>query len=419
MNLTATQKAPNPKLVIPHFVIGGFSLVIVAAILVFNPSILLQHYFNPILLATTHLLVLGFITTICLGALYQLLPVILDVKLYSEKIGYLTLFFLTFGLIFLVISFWRFNFGMVFYIAAISIFIAISFFKINLIFTTKKNHEKSIEKSFILTSIGWLYFTVLAGIVFGFNLSNHFIPISHLELLKLHAHIGIFGWFIQLIMGVGSRLFPMFLLSYEADKQPLKVAYITLNLGLLLGVISLLLSFNPGILAAIFLVMLALLNFIFFIYKTYTKRVKRSLDFGMKKAVIAISFLLIPIFIIIISFYSKNNSIALIYGFALLVGFISMLIMGLTYKTLPFIIWLKIYKTFIGKQTTPLPKDLYSELLQKFQFIFFILSFWVIMAGILFLTQLIVQIGSLLLFIASVLYLINMLKIVLHQSKIS
>lgn len=39
--------------------------------------------------------------------------------------------------------------------------------------------------------------------------------------LKLHAHAGIVGWFIQLITGVGSRLLPMFMASYGLDSRNL------------------------------------------------------------------------------------------------------------------------------------------------------------------------------------------------------
>lgn len=423
MNLTSTQKAPTPSLVIPHFVIGGISIVLFALILMLNPTSLFNHYFNAILLASTHLLVLGFITTVCFGALYQLIPVILDVKLFSEKLGWITLYFLSIGIILLIIAFWNFNFEILFYVAASFIIFAIIIFKLNIILTAKKTIQNSIEKKFILTAIGWLFMTVLAGLLFGINLSNNFIPISHLELLKLHAHIGIFGWFIQLIMGVGSKLFPMFLLSYDANKKPLKIAYISLNIGLIIGVFSLLFSFKLGITTSIILVVFGILNFLKFIFQTYIQRAKKKLDIGMKKSVLAIAFLIIPIILVVINLLISNNSdefitsIGVLYGFTLLVGVISMLIMGLTYKTLPFIIWLKEYKNVIGKQKTPLPKDLYSEKIQTYQLFIFIIGFWSIVFGIFFSIITLIKIGTILFFISTILYLINIIKIVTHKIK--
>jgi len=84
MNQIASQNAPSPKVVIPHYAFGGLTWLAVTLLIVFNPEAFTQHFFNPELLAITHLLVLGWITMIIFGALYQLLPVIMEVKLYSE-----------------------------------------------------------------------------------------------------------------------------------------------------------------------------------------------------------------------------------------------------------------------------------------------------------------------------------------------
>ncbi len=423
MNLTSTQKAPSPNLITPHFVLGGFSLVVVAFILMLYPSAVQQHYFNPVLLASTHLLVLGFITLICFGALYQLLPVILDVKLYSEKIGITTLFTLVVGVFFLVISFWNLNLKEVFYVAGTLISIAILLFTTNVFLTIKQDSNPSIEKLFVIAATVWLFITVILGFLFGLNLSFNFFDISHLELLKLHAHIGIFGWFIQLIIGIGSKLFPMFLLSYEASKKPLNIAFYTLNVGLLLGFLSLFSTSKSSIKIAVFLVLIAIGSFLYFIFETYTKRVKKSIDYGMKKAVLAVVILLIPFLIIISLFYFQSTEFSVtqsfLYGFALLIGFITMLVMGLTYKTLPFIIWLKLYKDYVGKHKIPMPKDLYSESTQKLQLLLFIGSLITIPIGILFSFKLIIRVGTIMLFASTIFYFLNILKIVLHKRCLS
>ena len=422
MSLTSTQNAPTAELVTPHFILGGISFLIVAFILAVNPEMVMGHFFNAKLLATTHLLVLGFVTMICIGALYQLIPVILEVKLFSEKLGWLTLVTFSSGIAFLVYAFWNLNFSLIFHIAAGLIFVGISIFKVNILLTVTNKTQNTIEKKFILTAIGWLFVTVIAGIIFGINLSTSFLSISHIELLKLHAHIGIFGWFIQLIMGVGSKLFPMFLLSYEVNKNLLKTAYYSINLGLLIAIMSLLFTNNNSFMLALILVLIALVIFLRFIFQTYRKRAKKNLDIAMKKSILAVSFIAIPFFIFMTVLVSSDSeftiNLSVLYGFSLLIGVISMLILGLTYKTLPFIIWLKEYKNIIGKQKTPLPKDLYSAKIQSGQLISFILGFWIIIVGVFLFKILIVQIGAFLLLIASLLYSSNILKIVTHKAKI-
>ena len=87
MNPIGSQNAPSPKVVIPHFVFGGLVWLVVTLLITFNSEAFTQHFFNPVLLSITHLLALGWITMVIFGALYQLIPVIVEVKLYSEKLA--------------------------------------------------------------------------------------------------------------------------------------------------------------------------------------------------------------------------------------------------------------------------------------------------------------------------------------------
>ena len=80
MTQIASENAPSPMVVVPHYIFGGLTLLIVSLLIVFHPEAFTQHFFNPKLLAISHLLALGWISMIIFGALYQLLPVILEVK---------------------------------------------------------------------------------------------------------------------------------------------------------------------------------------------------------------------------------------------------------------------------------------------------------------------------------------------------
>ncbi|MBK9593719.1 MAG: hypothetical protein IPO32_20260 [Crocinitomicaceae bacterium] len=66
----------------------------------------------------------------------------------------------------------------------------------------------------------------------------------------------------------------------------------------------------------------------------------------MKQSAIAFFALLIPIVLILLIFAKQklHTNFITIYGFILITGFITSLILGQTYKTLPFIIWLKEYR---------------------------------------------------------------------------
>lgn len=421
MQGVASQNAPSPSLVVPHFLLGGFTLLIIAILIVFYPEAFIGHYFNPKLLGITHLLVLGWITMVIFGALYQVIPVILEVKLYSERLGFVSLVLLVSGSLLLALAFWRFELGLLLYVAASLVTLAAILFAINIFVTSSRSVKRSIERDLILTSILWLLFTVLAGGVLGLNLTMAFLATPHLELLKMHAHAGIAGWFLQLIMGVGSRLLPMFMVSHGLRWGRLRAAYGAVNGGLLVGVFALILQWRPGVLAGTLIVLAGIVLFLSFLWDAYRKRVKKQLDIGMRQSALSFLILLLPLALVLLlsplsgRAASFSAPMALAYGSALLLGFITSLIMGQTYKTLPFILWLKVYRNKVGKGKIPLPKDLYDERIANMQLWTYAAGFFTLLTGIFLQWPRLITVGAALLCVSVVFYNFNLLKIVLHK----
>lgn len=421
MEKIASQNAPSVYVVIPHFITGGMFWLV--AVILFNlfPEMFMQHYFNNQLLALTHLLVFGWICMVIFGTLYQLLPVIMEVKLFSEKLALISLFFLTIGAILLPIAFWYFWLQTTLYIAAFFILSGVLIFMINVFITAKTSKKNTIEKYFIQTSILWFLFTVIIGILLAVNLTHPFLSVPHLELLKLHAHAGIAGWFIQLIMGVGSKLFPMFLVSHQANSKKLKTTYYLMNTGLILVIIFLYVQLATGIIISSLLIVSAIINYLSFLLETYNKRVKRVLDTAMKQSMLSFIMLLVALLLLLFILFAKNLiepyliSFAIIYGGVLLIGFISSLIMGQTFKILPFIVWLKVYRKKAGKGKIPYPKDLYSENAVKLQLWFYVIGFIIMLAGILLQNKIVLHTGAIGLLLSALIYNLNMMKVILHK----
>lgn len=419
----ASQNAPSPSLVVPHFIFGGFTWLAAAGLISLFPEAFIGHYFNPKLLAIAHLLALGWITMVIFGALYQLIPVVMEVKLYSERLAAAAFVLLGLAAVLLAVMFWRFQLDALMHVSALLAITAVLLFSINVMATARRSTKKTVEQDFILTAVLWLVFTVAAGATLAFNLRHAFLSTPHLELLKLHAHAGIVGWFIQLIMGVGSRLLPMFMVSHGLDSRKLHLAYYAVNGGLLAGILALGLQWRPGVLAGIAGVVAGLLLFLSFLWEAYRKRVKKQLDIGMKQSALAFVLLLFPLVLVVVlslpAGFLKNITVPAViaYGAALLLGFITALIMGQTYKTLPFIVWLKVYRSLVGKGKTPLPRDLYSERAANIQLWAFAAGFSVLLAGILLQRPGLISAGGLLLLLSATFYNFNILKVVFKPYK--
>ncbi|MDB5013877.1 MAG: cytochrome oxidase subunit, partial [Daejeonella sp.] len=90
---------------------------------------------------------------------------------------------------------------------------------------------------------------------------------------------------------------------------------------------------------------------------------------------------------------------------------------GQTFKTLPFIIWIKHYQHLAGKGTIPMPADLYHKTMLKGQFTCFIIFNACFYAGLIFQYPILVKAGLACFLLTAILYMANVLVIIFHQTK--
>lgn len=109
---------------------------------------------------------------------------------------------------------------------------------------------------------------------------------------------------------------------------------------------------------------------------------------------------------------SFHLNLSTAYITSILIGFVSLMIIGQTYKTLPFIVWLHKFGALAGKEKTPLPKDLYNESIANAHFLIFMTAYPIFLSGILLSQLLLLKIGSGLLILVALLYNINVFRII-------
>lgn len=422
----STKNAPSPYVVLPHYAFGAIAFLVACILLYFTAPDLTRHYLSPRLFTLTHILVLGWITMVIFGALYQLIPVVMEVRLYSEKMAMATFILFGAGLITLSVSFWTFTFGknIGLEVGGYLIVVAIVIFAINIIVTASKTERKTIENTFIITSILWLLLTVIIGVIMVLNFEFHFISVSHLQLLKMHAHIGFIGWFLMLVIGVGGKLMPMFLIVHKLPRKLLVYSFYLINSGLLLLSAGYYYFPEMWFLALSgLLVILGIIAFLRFNYAAFSKRIRKKLDIGLKLSATAFIMLAICILLGVLAVISPDfvatiqTRLEIIYGVLIILGFLSALVMGQTYKTLPFIIWLKKYQSKVGKSKVPLPMELYSDKVAHYHFYTFVAGIIILIAGILINEVIVIKSGAVLLVITAVLYNYNVFKIILHKER--
>lgn len=419
------QKEHHYAVTVVHYLSAAIFFLILAGMILYSRHAFTGHYFQPRILAITHMAALGWGTCMIFGAYYQLVPVMLETELYSTKLAWLSWTTLLPGVISLVYSFWVFAPGIYMQAGAFLLLISIVIFTIDIYLTAAKTKRQTIQEDFILTACLFLCFTALLGTALVFNFTKAFLPQGQLHFLRIHAHLGLAGWFLLTVIGVSSKLVPMFLVSSYRNDKFLRASFYLVVIALVLFMVD---SYFYGLnvktyfIAAIGLVGIG--SYLFYIGKCVKTRIKKHIDLAMKQSLL--SFILLGAGLACIPFViyyylghnQANIKFTLIYGIILIMGWITALILGQTFKTLPFIVWSKHYEHLAGKAKIPMPSDLFKNSLLRLQmiaFIFFCIGF---ILGCLFNSPVLIVIGCLALLIAAVAYIANVLIVILHKTKI-
>lgn len=418
-----TQRAPSATVVMPFYGTAAVAFLVLSVMMVISSGAFTGHFFQPRLLAITHLATLGWGTMIIFGASHQLLPVVMEVYLYSEKLAGWCYVFLLPGVVLLVTAFWTFNSGWVMETGAILILIAVILYVINTYGTARKNTKWSISADCMVTASIWLLLTAVLGVLLVFNLRYAFLPQDHLYYLKIHAHLGMAGWFLLLVMGVASRLLPMFLLAHVEPGRWVKAAYYLVNGGLL-GFLVTSLIFNQLRIWPVFalLVLAGICAYGWFVRKAWKSAMRKKTDKPMTLSLIAIALMGLPFILLgFLAFLPVNApetiAFSLAYGMSVLGGFVTAIILGQTFKTLPFIVWMHRYRTRVGKEKTPLPRELYRETWVKYQSYAYLIGYPLLLVGALTRIRGLLLLGCLGLLATAICYNVNVFFVLGHRPK--
>jgi hypothetical protein len=418
---TGLQKTTTYKVVLPFYVYAALSFLLACVLLLLNIDVVHQHYFQPHTLAITHLMALGWITMIILGASHQLLPVIIEGKLSSDLFAYLSFILTAIGIPFIVVGFYIFHTGWVLQTGAVLVNAGVVCYLVNVISSVYESKRHDVYACFMIAASLWLFATTFLGLLLVFNFTRSLLPDNSISYLSLHAHMGLAGWFLLLIIGVGSRLIPMFLISKYTNIKTLWSIFALINFAL----INFILLRTFGVSTRFYylpfiLVLIALILFASYCYKGYKARIRKQVDEQMKISLLSVAMLLLPLLalLVVIYFMSINGkaNVVLLYGFCIFFGWITAIILGMTFKTLPFIVWNKVYhKKAVGK--TPAPKELFSQQLFNTMSITYLLGFVLFIMGIISLTDLLLKAGAFSLLASAILYVCNVAITILHQPK--
>lgn len=412
-------KTTNYKVVLPFYLYAALGFLTGTLLLAFHTDIVGIHYFNPHALAIVHTMALAWGTMIIFGASHQLLPVLVEGELASNTLAYLTFAFQAVGIPVVIFSFYVFDPGLLMQTGAILVNIGVLFFVLNVCSSAFQSNKRNVHAWYVITAALWLFATTFLGLLLVLNFSYSILPKNSVEYLSVHAHLGIVGWFVLTVIGVGSRLIPMFLISKYTDDKMLWFVFALLNIALL-SFSCLHLHGTPSVMfyIPIALGFTAISLFLRHCYRAYKQRIRKNVDHQMKTSLIAVVQMLF-VLIVALGFLSDGTvpAIALLYGFCIFFGWLTAIIMGMTFKTMPFIIWNRVYHNRAHQSKTPAPKELFSEVIYKAMLYSYLVGFVLFILGVVVLNQLIIKVAALALVISALLYVSNVMTTASHKPR--
>jgi hypothetical protein len=361
--LPGTAGAGTPPFIVPgeHFAAGLVFLLFGAAGLVWVAGDLAGGaYLSPRVAGVTHLFTLGWITTSIMGALYQFLPVALGESIRSERLAHASCALHVPGLAGFVIGLVLVK-PLLMLMGAATFATGILLFVGNLAATLHASKRRGVTWWALACAAFFLVITLIFGLALAGNLRWGYLGNERVSALGTHLHVAIAGWVLLVMVGVGHRLLPMFLLSHGAGDRFAKVAVALIAAGA--GVLAFL--HHAPRLVSYWLPALLIASgcgaFLLQARSFYARRHRPVLDPGMRLAAVGLSILGLGVVLaapVMLSLATARLMTA--YVMAVLLG-ISLFVAAHYYKIVPFLVWYHRFGPLAGRQPVPRVNELYSS----------------------------------------------------------
>jgi hypothetical protein len=403
----ATEMAPPFNLVAHYMIAGAFFYMLTSFILPFYADELGGYFVSGTIASLSHLYLLGFVMMIIFGAMYQLVPVILEIPLFSKDFAYIQFYLYVVGLSLMSYAFAHESMLFLLPYGSLLVYISMLIFTVNIFLTYRNIEEWSISAKYIFVSNIFLFIAVTFGLIAAFNLFYGFLETDMLRIVGAHMAGVLVGYVMMTVMGVSMILIPMFSLSHGFDERPIKTGFYFITAGVVLFTIGSLMESFALEIAGVAAMVISLVLFAWQMWIIFTKRIRKQNDFWAKNMIASFLFFLLSIAVFALSYLIKWENLALFAGYLFFFGFLATIIIGHIYKILPFLVWYQRYSPLVGKQKVPMLNDMVVEKVADWQFWITLAGTVVSSLGVLFASQILFIAGTVVMALSAFLVLYN------------
>lgn len=332
-----------------------------------------QSVSAPGTLIAVHLLAVGWLLLLMLGALFQFVPVITSRPLADQRLSLATLAAVQLGLFAMAAGFLGITGeapGLTLALPAGggTVVLGALIACLNVGKPLLRTRPLPLPGRMVLTGLVFLLLTVALGLSFALALA---IPALGPRLAPLlagvgdHALAGLGGWFTLTAMGVSYKLLPMFMLAPEERGLPGDCVHVTATVGFGLAIAAGLtrIWLPTQILGRILelaemtgysAIALAILIYLWDVLRIYRTRRRAAIEAHNLAAVGAFGFLGLALVLAVAYLGTVRLAVnAPLIGFLIFFGWLSGLGLTQLYKVVPFLTWLSRYGNTLGRGAVP------------------------------------------------------------------
>jgi hypothetical protein len=366
MNSTGLSYEQAPPFDVPlrFFLTAPWFLLLAAALVLWQGPAIFSSRWLPATLALTHLLTLGFMAQIMLGALLQILPVVVGVVVPRPRLMAALIHIpLTLGALALPIAFlsgrplWFHPalglLGLSFGVALIVIHLAL--WRAPVVSGTVVALRCALGALLVTVGLG-----LSLGCYFGWGLNLPVIALTH-----VHAAWGLVGWTALLVAGVAYQVVPMFQITppypswFVRGFAPLMAALLVVWSAFALGGWE-----TAALLTGAALVVGIALFALITLYLLAQRRRKigdATLGYWRISMASLLTGALLWLATRLVPALASAPQVELLLGILLIFGFAVAVINGMLYKIAPFLAWFHLQAQLFRRAKVPNMKQLLPE----------------------------------------------------------
>ena len=186
------------------------SLALAVSLLAARPRWITQYFYFSTMLSLTHLVTLGFVTSLMMGVLYRLAPLGLSITPRSRRMATMQCALFVIGASGMVFHFWIAEYsGMAWATTFVWLATVIQLWNFSRLFSPDKLRQPA--RAFVAAGMIYLVVAASIGVALGFQKIGVTLPFADLSLLdrlSVHIHLALVGWILHCIIGFQTRLLP-------------------------------------------------------------------------------------------------------------------------------------------------------------------------------------------------------------------